>query len=195
MNAAPQERVQFPAYSHLSGRRGAEEKQRGGAPGGRSRAVLLAEAERPRSPGKWRSRLRFLSRRSGGSAAPPPFSEGRVQPRRPAACGPGLSRAPGCGSAWRTRLAEASRALPLLAVPLIAGPGRRVTPACSFGGAHSWSSRKRVGPAPGNTYWEARQSRCPATAGPPSAPTGHLNRNSRMGRTHTLPDDYAGRAV
>lgn len=134
--------------------------------------MLPAEAERPPSRGKWRGRLHFLSRRSGGSAAPPPFPEGRVQPRRPAACGPGLNRAPGCGSGSWPRLAEAIRALPLLAVPLIPGLGRRVTPACGFGGAHSWSSRKWVGPAPGNTYWEARRSRCPATAGPPSCSQG-----------------------
>lgn len=64
LSAVPQERLQFPAYSHLSGRRGAAEKQRGGAPGGRSGRPCHAEAERLRSSGSWRGQPRFLSRGS-----------------------------------------------------------------------------------------------------------------------------------
>lgn len=94
-SAAPQERVQFPAYSHLSGRRGAAERQRGSAPGGGSGWPCHAEAARPRSRESGHSLVRFLSRGSG-TLPPPPCPEGWVPPGTcsNASLGPDLPRTP-----------------------------------------------------------------------------------------------------
>lgn len=90
--AATQERVQFPAYSHLSGRRGAAERQRGTTPGG---GVVVrgggrhAEAARPRSRESWHSLLRSLSRGIRGLPRLPHSLKDGFGPRGPTACGPG----------------------------------------------------------------------------------------------------------
>lgn len=125
--AATQERVQFPAYSHLSGRRGAAERQRGTTPGG---GVVVRGGGAPRGScapaesGKLAQPTAFPFQRNQGPAAPPSFPERWVRP-------------PGTHSLWawaRIRLlpvaeaGRADRARPLLAVPLTSGPGRGATP-------------------------------------------------------------------
>lgn len=109
-SAAPQERVQFPAYSHLSGRRGAAERQRGSAPGAGRGAALPRGSRAPAEPRKLAQPTGFPFQRKWGPAAPPPCREGRDQTRGPAACGTGPGPPFGCRSRPREAGAGQPRA-------------------------------------------------------------------------------------
>lgn len=85
-----QERVQFPAYSHSSGRRGSHgETKRQRARRG-SRVALPRGSRAPAEQGKLAQPTAFTSLRKWGPAEPLRFPEGWVQPRGLAAYGPRL---------------------------------------------------------------------------------------------------------
>lgn len=167
------ERVQFPANSRASGRRGAAERRRGSAPGEGGGRPCHAEAAHPHPRESWRPTA-FSSQGKRGlprlphppTVSPPP---GDVQP---AGLGPDLPSAGlrARGRAWRggPRLPPAGRA---------SNRGSRAPghtgPALETPQPHPGLDRPRpVRPAPGHTPCAAGPNcRRPTPARPP-APTG-----------------------
>lgn len=121
------ERVQFPANSRASGRRGAAERRRGSAPGEGGGRPCHAEAAHPHTRESWRTDRVFFPGEAG-PAAPPPSPDRESAPWRRAARRSGPGSPVGRGFGLAAEPGGALRACPLLVVPLTAGRGRPATP-------------------------------------------------------------------
>lgn len=183
-SAAPRERVQFPANSHLSGRRGAAERQRGSTPAGREWGGPATRKPHAGGGGK-----------AGATDCVSFPEEERRPPRLPrprtGGSGPETCSRP---SSAQTALAltapdGAVRARPLLAMPLPAGP-HNPQPSWLRAGAHSCNPQ-RQGARPWEHPWAARRSCCQTTPGPPS----HSYRQAEQKLAEHPQDSGPGRAV
>lgn len=151
------------------GRRGAAERQRGSAPGGRERGGLPRGSRAPAEAGKLARPTAFPFQRKRGPAAPHPAPGRWVGSRGPQAAGPGRDFRRGCGARrGRPRAPPAGRTSTSRAKPStsLVAPQRQPTP---------------------GYHWAARRSCCQTTAGPPSRSHGPAGQKLLMtGGNNTL---------